>query len=221
MGRLPTLAFLVVLTLSSSIHAQSPQVSFSDDLSVGGTVTAGEGIVFPDGTVQTTAAGGVADSSLTANGGLYSNRIIEFTPPLPYVEVCFKDGGFTFDIHTGNGESTTGGNCEPGDKGWVIERDERSAVRWDQARAECLLNDMRLPEPFEFYFSCTRDASLGLINMQVGNEWVSNNATLLHLGSVAGSASHIAGDGNCNYGSVGWIGRNDDLARSYSFRCVR
>jgi len=197
-----------------------PQVTFGGGLEVGGTIDAESGIRFPDGTVQLTAAGGATD--LTANAGLYNNRIVELSPPASYTEVCFKEGEVQFDIHT-FGESTTGGSCVPGDVGWVIERDERSAQRWEDARVTCLLEGMRLPEPFEFKFSCLRDGLMGLSDIaETENEWASNTALPIinddHLGGV-GIAT--IGGTECKFGGYGWLALNTPFDTASPFRCVR
>lgn len=50
----------------------------------------------------------VSDSinSITANEGMYNNRIQLATYPNAYDEVCFKNGGTSRDVHTA-GESTS------------------------------------------------------------------------------------------------------------------
>jgi hypothetical protein len=75
--------------------------------------------------------------SLSPNTGQYSNQIPRREHSEAYTEVCFRDGTVESDQHT-SGESTNGGNCAPGDIGWIIERDERPAKCWDVAKAECL-----------------------------------------------------------------------------------
>ncbi|ETX08737.1 MAG: hypothetical protein ETSY2_03630 [Candidatus Entotheonella gemina] len=54
--------------------------------------------------------------------------------------------------------------CLPGDIGWIIEADERPMESWEMAKAECLKFGMRLPEPFEFLFSCTNAEGFGLLS---------------------------------------------------------
>ena len=188
-------------------------------LTVQGTIesTAG-GVRFPDGTVQTTAAS--TGGAQTANSGLYDNRIPEFTPPEAYSEICFKASSVQADIHTIS-ESPAGGSCEPGDLGWVIERDERTAASWGAARIQCLLLGMRLPEPFEWRASCVDAATFGLNDMTGNAEWASNTAVpSAFAGTVAGTAVSIFGSSSCDWGSFGWLGKNDDVASQHSFRCV-
>lgn len=197
-----------------------PQVSFSGGLQVGGTIDAQAGIQFPDGTVQLSAAGAATD--LTANAGLYNNRIVEFSPPLPYVEVCFKNGDFDFDLHVNGADSTAGGDCLPGDVGWVIEREERVAAFWEDARADCLIDGMRLPEAFEFLFSCRRDEPLALLDMTGNFEWVSNEVSTILADSNQGVGVSVAGASGCSQAKFEWIARNSNAASATeAYRCVR
>lgn len=210
-----------VTPLSEAGGVVPPQVTFGGGLEVGGTIDAKSGIRFPDGTVQLTAAGSPPD--LTANAGLYNNRIVEFSPPAAYTEVCFKEGEVQFDIHT-FGESTTGGSCVPGDVGWVIERDERTAEPWEDARVTCLLVGMRLPEPFEFKFSCLRDGLMGLSDIaeEGETEWAANAALpLLNGDHVAGVGVASLGGVECKFGGWGWVALNIPFESAVPYRCVR
>jgi hypothetical protein len=141
------------------------------DLSVAGAITSDTGIRFPDGSVQVTANGGVS-----ANAALYSNTIADFSPPNAYTEVCIKSGQTMFDIHQ-SGEPTAGGNCEPGDIGWVIERFERNsgtATSWAEARLDCLADRMRLPEVFGWQVTCENATDFAVSDMEDDGEWTSN-----------------------------------------------
>lgn len=198
-----SILFLVALSLAPPAHTQDPvsEISFdtipaqvtldggggligvegdtlvSGSLAASGLITTGAGLRFPDATVQTTAARGCAT---TADQGLYSNTIAAISPSLAYSEVCFKSGGFQFDVHMG-GESTEGGNCVPGDTGFVIEKTEREGgtfASWPEARTACLLDGMRLLEPFEWQFACDNAGPLELESMAGEEwEWASNTAT--------------------------------------------
>lgn len=216
------LVALVVLLAPFVVLAQldDPQVAFTGGLEVGGMIDAKSGIRFPDGTVQLSAANGSAPD-LTANAGLYDNRIVEFSPVRPYVEVCFKHREVEFDIHVNGRDSTAGGDCVPGDVGWVIEREERVALFWEDARAECLLNGMRLPEPFEFMFSCRRDAQLGLLDMTGNSEWASNEAQPTLGTSRPGLAAALIGTSGCDNGAWEWVGANPASSAARTYRCVR
>ena len=196
-------------------------VHVTQGLNAGGEVQSTAGFRFPDGSLQTTAAGEIPVGA-TANAALYDNRIIEFTPPTAFTEICFKNGSVSSDIHS-IPESTVGGSCIPGDIGWVIERDERAAATWEIARAECLMSGMRLPETFELYFTC-RDAALFGINDldETILEWSSNTAMLAFFPNVSGIGVPTGGGVECRSGSWGWVGRGDNnAAASVPYRCLR
>ncbi len=175
------------------------------------------GILFPDGTVQTTAA--TTSGAQTANSGLYNNRIPDFTPPQPYSEICFKAGSVQSDIHAIS-ESPAGGLCEPGDLGWIIERDERTAATWEAARVQCLLQGMRLPEPFEWRVSCVDAATFGLNDMTGNAEWASNAAIPLVTTSSVGIGATIFGFSTCSSASFSWVGRGTPSSESEAYRCL-
>ncbi|MCP4664509.1 MAG: hypothetical protein GY856_54690 [bacterium] len=177
------------------------------------------GIKFPDATVQATASN---SAFLSANTGLYHNRVADVTPLLPYSEICFKEGSIFVDIHSIS-EPTTGGLCDPGDVGWLMERDERPDTTWEFAKAECLMNGMRLPEPFEFKYSCKNSASFGLSDMIGPGEWSSNSAQqVVFDGGVNGLGVSIMGEYSCAQGGVGLVIYNQNPSEdSRNFRCVR
>lgn len=205
--------------LGASISLQG-DTDVSGDLSATGLVASSVGVMFPDGSTQTTAASTTTDGSLTANEGLYSNKVPQFTHNVPFTEICFKNGGVASDQHL-SGESTNGGNCLPGDIGWVVEADERTADTWNSARADCLVIGMRLPEAFEFQFSCNSAGLFGLNNMDDDSEWISNRTLPLYINSTAnGLVAPIAGNGSCEEGSLNWIVRTDSLAEAQSYRCL-
>lgn len=203
------------------------EVSVSGGLTAGGKLTSTSGgVEFPDGSVQTTAAafsglGGPVAGSLTANQGLYDNRIQNFVPPTAYTEVCFGGGTVLADIHT-MGESPVGGNCGPGDLGWIIERGERTAAIWSDARLNCLMSGMRLPEPVEYQFSCNRDDDFGLNDMTDDSEWASNTAlvVLRDVSPVSRLAVPVLGGGACNIGGFGNVAQNNGGSDLRSYRCV-
>jgi hypothetical protein len=175
------------------------------------------GFAFPDGSVQRTASGLIGGS---ANAGLYDNRIVLMTPPLPFSEICFRNGSILGDVHVSS-ESTAGGNCNPGDVGWVVERNERTAANWEDARVACLLEGMRLPETFEWLVSCNNANAFGLNAMTSGWEWGSNGAIPIWVNMTAGPAVLIFGGSSCNSGTYGWAARSTGSAESFSFRCLR
>jgi hypothetical protein len=155
----------------------------------------------------------------TPNNGLYSNRIVLMSPSADYTEVCFKSGSTSYDAHTA-GQSTAGGNCVPGDVGFIIERSERSANYWELAKQTCLQQGMRLPEPFEWKLSCKNTATWGLSGMTGNDEWESNSGILLSNGG-SGMFTSVAGASGCAYSGYGWISSGAVAENSNAFRCMR
>ena len=199
-------------------------IQLQADTQVAGTVTAsgevvsGAGVRFPDGTLQVTAST-EASNGFTANAGLYSNTIADFSPPNAYTEICIKAGVVEFDIHDA-GEATAGGDCVPGDTGWIIERFERGGLQltWAGARLECLRNGMRLPEIFEWQISCEDDDIFALSDMIDDREWTSNSAQ-----AVDGSMLLAAGMGlnSCAWGAGFRVANSSGTQSTIQFRCAR
>lgn len=202
-------------------------------LQISGEVESAVGVRFPDGTVQTSA--NLTDlGSLTANDGLYNNRIVLMTPPNDYTEVCIVDGQLLFDLHLG-GESTVEGttqNCNPGDVGWLIERTERNGgavSSWSEARLGCLLDGMRLLEPFEWQVACDREAmfgiSVGELSGDTEAEWASNHADESALSHRAGAAAITFGKSDegtgCTFGGIGFLARVPGNVVPHQYRCAR
>lgn len=106
--------------------------------------------------------------------------------------------------------------------GYCIEKDERAALEWEDARQTCLDNEMRLPEPAEFKFAC--QIGTGLSNMTNGLEWASNfyfYAWKPTSGYQQNLAAYTMGNGSCKYAVAAPIARSDSISGSYAFRCVR
>lgn len=191
------------------------------DLGATGQVASDTGFRFPDGSVQVTAGAGTPGA--TANAGLYSNTIADFSPPNAFTEVCVKGGGVLFDIRAA-GEPTAGGNCVPGDTGWIIERSERNdagGVPWVEARMDCLRDGMRLPEPFEWQFSCFNDSDFAMIDMKSGSEWGSNSVTLTSASSFVGIEVPVLGIESCIRGRNASIANITGTSGTAGYRCVR
>lgn len=199
------------IALQSNVHV-------SQNLAAEGTIAAGNAFIFPDGSVQTTSASALEGN--TANSGLYVNRIADFTPTQPFTEICFKGGQVEGDVHA-TSESTAGGNCVPGDIGFVIERNQRGAAHWEDGRLNCLLEGMRLPEPFEWKVSCDRASGLSINNMLGDWEWTSNSTVPLIYQTYTGVAANANGNVNCDSGQWGWVAASHNLASNFSYRCVR
>lgn len=159
--------------------------------------------------------------------GLYSNRIVLTSPTVGYSEVCFKAGATKADVHQA-AESTAGGNCVPGDTGWIVERAERSAKKWSEAVGTCLQLGFRLPEVFEFKFSCDNQnlLVLGLQDMNDDFEWASNKTVPMTDASAGASevysiAAPAMGGANC-LGGWDFVSRAaSSTTASLPFRCVR
>ncbi len=111
------------------------------------------------------------------------------------------------------------------DMGYCIEEDERSAETWEEARQTCLENDMRLPEPAEYKYACTRRVALSLNDMVEDWEWASNfpHGFIDHSASYAPSGLQVAklGNGGCSKGMVGEVATLLNGELSIPFRCVR
>ncbi len=159
-------------------------------------------------------------SGITANAGMYDNRIPQGSFPLAYTEICFKNGNVYSDSHLG-GESTSGGNCEPGDVGYVIEQNERSADYWEGAKATCTKINMRLPENFEYKYGCKNAGSFGLSSMTGNWEWSSNEALPMYYGANHGLGTTIIGSSGCSYAGWGIVGNVTGYEPLVSFRCAR
>lgn len=161
-------------------------------------------------------------SSLSPNIGQYANRIGRLEPSEAYTEICFRDGVVASDQHAG-ADSTNGGNCAPGDIGWIIERNERAPKCWDAAKAECLVLGMRLPEPFEFVYSCRNASAFGLNTMTGNYEWATNSAfPIADSTRGSGVGATMAGNLGCENATWDWVARSDaDQCDPRPFRCVQ
>lgn len=202
--------------VASGITLDGP-TTVTDSLVTEGTVaTLGAGYVFADGSLQRSANN---NTGASANAGLYENRLVLMTPAMPFTEVCFKAGAVQSDVHSIS-ESTQGGACVPGDLGWIIERDQREAETWANARVACLLVGMRLPEPFEWLYSCTNGPSFGMIDMTNDWEWGSNTTTPGRPGTNAGAMVTILGQGGCGQADFNWAAGTVGSAL-FTYRCVR
>ena len=165
--------------------------------------------------------------SIVSPSYAYNNRIIEMSHDIPFTEVCFKDKKTQVDIHDA-GESTAGGNCLPGDLGYIIERVQRPRDSWDKAVQTCLQNNgMRLPLFFEWQLSCRYRTDWGLESFfesqgqSAGWEWTSNSVMPMVLRGNSGVAILIAGYAGCNYASWEWAGYHSGANYDAYFRCVK
>ncbi|MCB0486685.1 MAG: hypothetical protein KDC47_10855 [Flavobacteriaceae bacterium] len=162
--------------------------------------------------------------SLTSVGGVYSNRIPQKTEYINNVaEVCFKDGQTQYDPNNDN--SINSGDCQPGDVGFVIERNESEAKKWHQAKAQCTAKGMRLPELFEWMLACDNASTLGMNNMTGNWEWSSNNSHVTYAGTgkevTYGLVVPVSGEKICDDGGFGWVTGNRSKGKESYFRCVK
>ncbi len=159
-------------------------------------------------------------SGISPNAGMYNNRILLISPPYPFTEICFKGGSVYFDVHAGS-ESTAGGNCLPGDIGYIIERYERPSVKsWEEAKADCLLSGMRLAEPFEWKFACKNAVAASLFNMTDNYEWASNFAEPDFDGGW-GVVVTVLGNGGCDVGNKDYVAYYSGYEGVIPYRCAR
>lgn len=146
-------------------------------------------------------------ASLTTRGGLYSNTIPSVTVTVDAAEVCWSGGVRDYDILAA-GASTVGGNCAPGDLGFVIELQERTPAVWFEAMETCTAEGMRLPEVFEFQVACDLATGLGAAGWTDDNEWVSNVPDV--------ETVPMGGSGSCIQVNRGGVGTPIGVP----FRCV-
>lgn len=173
--------------------------------------------------------------------GMYNNRIVNQSFSRAYTEVCFKNGESLRDLHP-DGGSTLGGNCIPGDRGFVIEQKRRvntrsESVSWTKAKANCLKDGMRLPEIFELQYSCINKEDFEITEMTpvegswVWGEWSTNKAVYDHpsiaiQGYFVPVFYYLEEYDNCYGVYRGYAGSKMDLDehRNYDkrvFRCAR
>jgi hypothetical protein len=207
-----------VITLSGTVGVGTNTPT--SPLTVAGDIETTTGYRFPDGSLQATAAATPTQvGSLSGNAGLYNNRIPNFSHNVSFVEVCVKNATVQNDFNNGGG-STQGGNCLPGDVGWVIEVNERAADTWVNARITCLRSGMRLPEVFEYVYSCSIAGVLGLAQMTNNLEWAGNEAMVWQNSSGTGTVTATTGSGGCAIASLGWVTFNNGAPTSNPYRCT-
>ncbi len=169
---------------------------------------------------------GYVDAIIGQGGGggpMYDNKIVDMVPPNAYSEICFKNGQTLYDKHDGS-STTQGGNCVPGDRGYVIEKNRRSAS-FIEAKATCTSNDMRLPEPFEWQYACSHknEANIGDI-LDSGYEWASNIPSMEVVQyNRYFTGAPVIGNGTCYLSYYGVITADNGggYPWQYAYRCVR
>lgn len=108
------------------------------------------------------------------------------------------------------------------DLGFCMEENEREGTAiWTAARAACLADNKRLPEPGEFQYACLNGT--GLNDMQDNWEWASNFSSnaILDAGVRDGVSAPLMGDGSCAKATTGWVASNDATESTVAYRCVR
>ncbi|PIV32014.1 hypothetical protein COS33_00130 [Candidatus Wolfebacteria bacterium CG02_land_8_20_14_3_00_37_12] len=106
-------------------------------------------------------------------------------------------------------------------KGYCIEKNERVAEHWEDAKYTCANAGKRLSEPFEWKFACQNAETLGLSAMTGNWEWASNFSLPLYDVNSSGVGSSVFGSSGCGYATWGWVGYNTGNEASLAFRCVR
>lgn len=111
----------------------------------------------------------------------------------------------------------------PDGRGYCIEKDERSAQIWTEARQICLSAGKRLPEPAEFQYACYHGS--GLSNMTGNWEWTSNFAIVYNASSPTTVSLSVAvpvqGYTDCTSGNFHHVVNSFNTSSSHYFRCVR
>ena len=154
--------------------------------------------------------------------GQYHNKIPHMAFPHPYTEICFTGEGVYADVHSAADESSAGGFCVPGDRGFVIEKNQRGRTEWFRAKAKCLSDNMRLPEPFEWQISCRHQQQWSLEFSALEQEWGSGLAhpqVLLNREGVG--VPVLGGEKGCDYFGILWAGRVSGFQSYSSYRCAR
>ena len=130
-----------------------------------------------------------------------------------------------FQAHLNDCDTSTEAFISVGatNRGFCIEKAERTAASWLDARETCLAAEKRLPEPAEFQSACNQAATLSLSNMTDDWEWASNFARDFAFESTYryGVGTPRMGNPGCNRGSIGWIATTDAVVDTLPYRCVR
>lgn len=111
------------------------------------------------------------------------------------------------------------------DEGYCIEKSERSAALWEEARQTCFAAGKRLPEPGEWKYACGLAGGLSISNMTDDWEWASNFPIPIMDNSNGyvgqGLDALVMGDGACNKGIVVEVATYGTGSASMPYRCVR
>lgn len=132
----------------------------------------------------------------------------------------YQSGSTSFDSHSVS-ESTAGGNCVPGDTGYILEQNVRTTKTWELAKEICTQNNMRLPEVFELKLACKNQTTWSLTSIGDGNEW-SSNQTFSHWqpNSSYDTAVPVM-QASCAQITLGNVGHSSNSEDSNPYRCAR
>jgi hypothetical protein len=107
--------------------------------------------------------------------------------------------------------------------GYCIEKEEREAAIWVEAKQDCAEDGKRLPEPADFQYAC-KNPPTGLTDMNDDWEWASNTPFVkIYEGGLQALDAIVMGSGTCINGSVGVFAQTGagGFEQSFVYRCVR
>lgn len=115
-----------------------------------------------------------------------------------------------------------GKNGTGGAYGFCIEKSQRTADYYTNARQTCAGLGKRLPEPVEWVYACENYGG-SLNNATDDYEWVGNLVTSQSTPgqySFQGTAGTVVGNGGCHKGGMGVIADAVLSVQTFTFRCV-
>jgi hypothetical protein len=107
-------------------------------------------------------------------------------------------------------------------RGFCIEKDERAAAAYKDARQTCVAAGKRLVEPVEWEYACENPPA-GLIHMTDNWEWTGNSPSYDIGGGAANNVLYgvLMGNGGCNITEATSIATAGGSEDSRNFRCAR
>jgi hypothetical protein len=160
--------------------------------------------------------GSTPGSGAVLSSDMAEDVIPDRSYPYDYTEICFKNDATFYDLHAG-GEATTGGNCDPGDRGYVIEQDQRDAAashEWSDSHYSCAGSGMRLPTIEEMTYACNMAAQTSFVGDPT--EWVH----FLNDDIVDFFYKPARTSGCDQFGYTHYVGRSGFGIASAKFRCA-
>ncbi|MEO0424534.1 MAG: hypothetical protein AAF184_19510 [Pseudomonadota bacterium] len=152
--------------------------------------------------------------------GGYRNVIPRRSFPLDFTEVCLVRGSVAFDVHDAE-DHTRGGNCEPGDPGWVIAREAFAPSGWREAEAICGDVGMRLPRVIEWQMSCRHAERAELQTIEDTWEWAQNAARDTRRATRRGAVRQVPGEAICRDAQWNYVATfGSDKIGERGFRCA-